>query len=79
MFLGIENIVKNYDDQCVVDQVSFSVNKGELVSIIGPSGAGKTTLLKILAGLENADGGRITSVADHCITVRWALHVFIYL
>ncbi len=64
MFLGIDNIVKKYDRQCVVDSVSFSVNKGELVSIVGPSGAGKTTLLKILAGLESADSGTISSAAD---------------
>jgi putative spermidine/putrescine transport system ATP-binding protein len=64
MFLEIENIVKNYDNQCVVDDVSFMVNKGELVSIVGPSGAGKTTLLKIVANLESADSGKITSTAD---------------
>lgn len=64
MFLGIDNIVKKYDRQCVVDSVSLSVNKGELVSIVGPSGAGKTTLLKILAGLESADSGTISSAAD---------------
>ncbi len=64
MFLAIESITKSYGEQCVVDNVSFSVNKGEMVSIIGPSGAGKTTLLKILAGLELADKGNITSAAD---------------
>ncbi len=64
MFLEIDSITKSYGDLCVVDNVSFRVNKGEMVSIVGPSGAGKTTLLKILAGLEFSDKGRISSLAD---------------
>ena len=64
MFLGVTNIAKSYGSQYVLDSISFGVNKGELVSIVGPSGAGKTTLLKILAGLESADRGEISSAAD---------------
>lgn len=64
MFLGIDAIDKNYGANRVLEAVSFGVEKGELVSIVGPSGAGKTTLLKILAGLEPADAGTITSSAD---------------
>ena len=64
MFLGLDSIEKRYGDLCVLEAVSFAVDKGELVSIIGPSGAGKTTLLKIIAGLESADGGSVISAAD---------------
>lgn len=64
MFLTIDNICKAYQGQPVLQQVTFSVAEGELVSIIGPSGAGKTTLLKIIAGLDLPDSGSIRSVAD---------------
>lgn len=64
MFLTIDAVCKGYQGQRILDQVSFSVAKGQLVSIIGPSGAGKTTLLKIIAGLEPPDSGSISSRAD---------------
>src|SRR5512133_360880 len=43
-----------------LDDITLSVNEGELVSIIGTSGCGKTTLLRIIAGLENESSGSIT-------------------
>src|SRR3981081_4139110 len=43
----------------VVDPVSFSVRRGELVALMGPSGCGKSTLLHLLGGLEPPDSGRI--------------------
>ena len=64
MFLTIDAVCKGYHGQRVLDNVSFSVAQGELVSIIGPSGSGKTTLLKIIAGLEPPDSGSIHSQAD---------------
>ena len=59
MDLRLRQITKRYDGKPVLQDVSFEVAKGEFVSIIGPSGAGKTTLLKVIAGLENHDGGKI--------------------
>ena len=43
-----------------LDRVSFTVNDGEIVSLIGPSGCGKTTALRIAMGLETASGGKVT-------------------
>src|SRR5215471_200384 len=43
-----------------LDHVSFSVQDGEIVSLIGPSGCGKTTALRIAMGLETASGGKVT-------------------
>ena len=48
----------------VLDNISFKLNQGEIVAIIGASGCGKTTLLKIIAGLDKADNGSIKSVVD---------------
>ncbi|HRK02857.1 MAG TPA: ABC transporter ATP-binding protein [Oligoflexia bacterium] len=47
-----------------LDQVHFSVNPGELVTLLGPSGSGKTTLLRIIAGLEIPTTGRVTLSHD---------------
>lgn len=57
--IKLENIKKNYKATRVLNNVSFSVNKGEIVAIIGPSGCGKTTLLKCINGLEKVDNGKI--------------------
>ena len=64
MFLTIDAVCKGFQGQRILEQVSFTVAEGQLVSIIGPSGAGKTTLLKIIAGLEPPDSGSISSHAD---------------
>ena len=59
-FLEVNNITKNFGDTQVLKGVSFEMNKGEVVSIIGSSGNGKTTLLRCLNFLETPDGGTIT-------------------
>jgi polar amino acid transport system ATP-binding protein len=59
-FLEVKNITKNFGDTQVLKGVSFEMNKGEVVSIIGSSGNGKTTLLRCLNFLETPDDGSIT-------------------
>ncbi|MHB1829877.1 MAG: ABC transporter ATP-binding protein [Candidatus Micrarchaeaceae archaeon] len=61
MMISVENVsfvFKNSNLE-IMDDISFSVNKGEFVSIIGPSGCGKSTLLRIMAGLIEPSSGRI--------------------
>lgn len=57
--LTIEKLVKHFDADDVLREVSFSVIPGEFLSILGPSGCGKTTLLRILIGLLRPDSGKI--------------------
>ena len=57
--LEIKNLVKNFDKTEVLKDVSFSMEKGEVVAIIGPSGSGKSTFLRCLNKLEQIDNGTI--------------------
>lgn len=59
MALEIEGLYKSFGDNDVLNDVSFKINKGEIVTVIGPSGAGKTTLLRCINGLEKSDSGTI--------------------
>src|SRR5258705_11758219 len=53
----VEGLTKRFKNRRVLDDVSFSVRRGEVLGLIGPNGAGKTTLFECLAGLMPADGG----------------------
>ena len=60
MILEMKNIQKQFDGLEVLKDISFGVDGGEVVSIIGPSGSGKSTLLRCATFLETIDGGEIT-------------------
>ncbi len=60
MSIEVQNISKSYGSQKALDNVSFSIKKGEIVGFLGPNGAGKSTLMKILTTYINADKGTAT-------------------
>lgn len=57
--LNIEHIHKVFGEKVIFDDVSFGVHEGDKIGIIGINGTGKSTLLKIIAGVQEADGGQI--------------------
>lgn len=57
--LHVTDISKTYGIETVLSEVTFIVNKGERVGLVGPNGCGKTTLLRIISGLEEADAGQV--------------------
>ncbi len=59
MSIRVENLTKEFDGKKVLDNISFTVEKGEVLSIVGFSGSGKSTILKILCGLLEPDSGMI--------------------
>ncbi len=63
MMLQVNQISKIYANTVVLNNVSFTVEEGEIVCLLGSSGCGKTTLLRLIAGLETANNGQI--IFDH--------------
>lgn len=59
MSIKVENLTKEFDGRKVLNNISFTVESGEVLSIVGFSGSGKSTILKILCGLLNANSGNI--------------------
>ena len=57
--LEIRKITKSYQNQTLLDGISFSVENNETVCLLGPSGGGKSTILRIIAGLETAEKGQV--------------------
>lgn len=57
--ISFENVIKEYDDEAVLKNVSFEIEQGKFYTLLGPSGCGKTTILRILAGFAEATSGDI--------------------
>ncbi len=67
--IRLENVCKSYHKNLVLENISFSVNRGETVTLIGPNGAGKSTLMKISLGILEASSGEIHR--DKSITIGY--------
>ncbi|WP_018752044.1 ABC transporter ATP-binding protein [Paenibacillus sanguinis] len=74
IFLSVDGLSKSYGSARVVDQVSFSVFRGEVFGLLGPNGAGKTTTISMLCGLLKADAGNVAyggiSISAHYPQVK---------
>lgn len=68
MSIVVENISKNYGAQKALDNISFSIKRGEIVGFLGPNGAGKSTLMKILTTYLKSDSGNAI-VNDHDVVL----------
>ena len=68
MILDMQNIKKSFGELEVLKDISLSVEKGEVISIIGPSGSGKSTLLRCATFLETVDSGSISYVGQSAVT-----------
>ena len=74
MIIEAKNLVKIYGDRSVVNDVSFEINKGEVVGLLGPNGAGKTTTFYMVVGLVKPNSGQVfvdgQDVSDWTMNVR---------
>ncbi len=72
--INVENLTKRYGDQRAVDNISFSIETGEIIGFLGPNGAGKTTTMKIITCFMPASSGRVEvdglDVFDHSLEIR---------
>ena len=72
--IEVNNISKSYNEVLAVDQVSFSINKGEVLGLLGHNGAGKTTIMKMLTGFLSPDTGTINisnmSVSNNTLDIQ---------
>jgi len=57
MSIEVKNLLKEYGEQKAVNNISFKVNKGEIVGFLGPNGAGKSPTMKIITGYLQQTGG----------------------
>ncbi len=64
MSIAVKNLNKRFGKLAAVDNVSFAVDGGSLVALLGPSGSGKSTLLRMIAGLEIPDSGEIQIIGQ---------------
>ena len=60
--LTVEKLHKSFGNRVLFDEITFGINKGDKIGIIGVNGTGKSTLLKIVAGVEHGDSGKIVTM-----------------
>jgi ABC-type Fe3+/spermidine/putrescine transport system ATPase subunit len=74
-FLEVRNLVKIFGKLTAVDDVSFKVEQGEVVTLLGPSGCGKTTTLRMVAGFEKPNAGEVEIAGRVVVSTNRRIHV----
>ena len=64
ILISVDHVSRYFGDDCAVNDVSFSVRRGEVLGFLGPNGAGKSTTMLMICGVLSANAGQIT-VAGH--------------
>src|SRR5699024_8956574 len=64
--IHIENVIKKFGKDTIINGLSLDVNPGEFFTLLGPSGCGKTTLLRMIIGFYSVEGGEIR-INDHVV------------
>jgi phospholipid/cholesterol/gamma-HCH transport system ATP-binding protein len=73
MGIEVKNLVKSFNNKVILDDISFKVNDGKILSIVGFSGSGKSTVLKLISGLIEKDSGEIiTSGGDIAMVFQYS-------
>ncbi len=65
MTIEVLNVSKNYEGKPYLKSASLDISSGSVISVVGPKKSGKTALLRIIMGLEEADGGKVTLLGDY--------------
>jgi ABC-2 type transport system ATP-binding protein len=69
--IDVQHVTKRYGNMTALDDISFSINKGEIVAFLGPNGAGKTTTMRILTGFMPPSQGTVRIAGFDCLETPW--------
>lgn len=72
MSIEVKNLIKTFGKNTVIDDISFKVDNGEILAIIGFSGSGKSTVLKLISGLIPKDSGSISTTGDIAMVFQYS-------
>ena len=72
MSIEVKNLIKTFEDKTIIDDISFNVDNGEILAIVGFSGSGKSTVLKLISGLLEKDSGCISVSGDIAMVFQYS-------
>ena len=72
MGIKVKNLIKSFGKNRVIDDISFEVDNGKILSIVGFSGSGKSTVLKLICGLLEKDSGEIITSGDIAMVFQYS-------